>query len=159
LHQPARARTELLTIEARAPGYPKTQYMLGLTEWEGFGNEAAARTHFLTYAKLEPSGRYAPEVGEWLRSHSVTEVSDVSPTASGAVGAISAPEGANAAASLSPSIPAPAPQLPAPTASRPVTSSQSPAPVRMPTQFAPQSADPAPDGAPSTTPEPRSTTR
>jgi hypothetical protein len=159
LHQPSRARSELLTIEARAPGDPKTQYMLGLTEWEGFGNEAAARKHFLAYAKLEPSGRYAPEVGEWLRSHSVPQVSEGSPAAGAPSDASSNPEGNAVASALAPANPAPTAQLPAPAAPRQAAPSPPRVPIRMPTLLAPQAGEAAPDDAPSATPESRSTTR
>lgn len=79
LRQPSRAREELLTIEAQAPNHARTRYLLGLTEWEGFGDERAAREHFSAYARLEPGGRYAAEVEQWLKAHPAERAADATP--------------------------------------------------------------------------------
>jgi predicted Zn-dependent protease len=69
LSQPFRAREHLLMIVAQAPEHARSQYLLGLTEWEAFGDRAAATRHFRAYLRLEPKGQYAPEVDDWLRAH------------------------------------------------------------------------------------------
>jgi tetratricopeptide (TPR) repeat protein len=69
LGQPQRAREHLLAIEGQAPYAARTEYLLGLTEWEGLGNEAAAATHFKEYLRVEPNGPNAREVSEWLATH------------------------------------------------------------------------------------------
>jgi tetratricopeptide (TPR) repeat protein len=70
LGQPVKAREHLLAIEGKAPYQARTQYLLGQTEWEGFGNEAAAAAHYREYLRIEPSGPNAREVSEWLMQHS-----------------------------------------------------------------------------------------
>jgi tetratricopeptide (TPR) repeat protein len=69
LGQPVRAREHLLAIEGQAPYTARTEYLLGLTEWEGLGNEAAAAAHFNEYLRVEPNGPNAREVSEWLGLH------------------------------------------------------------------------------------------
>jgi tetratricopeptide (TPR) repeat protein len=69
LGQPVKAREHLLAIEGRPPYEARTQYLLGQTEWEGFGNETAATSHFREYLRVEPNGPNAREVGEWLGQH------------------------------------------------------------------------------------------
>lgn len=90
LRQPFRAREHLLMIETQAPEHARSQYLLGLTEWEGFADRAAATRHFRAYLRLDPNGQYAPEVDEWLRAHA--NVSVTSDPASGAGAAPVAPE-------------------------------------------------------------------
>jgi tetratricopeptide (TPR) repeat protein len=70
LGQPVKAREHLLAIEGKAPYQARTQYLLGQTEWEGFGNEAAAAVHYREYLRLEPRGLNFREVSEWLSQHS-----------------------------------------------------------------------------------------
>lgn len=70
LGQPVKAREHLLAIEGKAPYQARTQYLLGQTEWEGFGNEAAAEAHYREYLRIEPSGLNSREVSEWLTQHS-----------------------------------------------------------------------------------------
>lgn len=70
LGQPLRAREHLHAIRGKAPYQDRTEYLLGQTEWEGFGNAAAAAAHFREYLRLEPNGTNAREVGEWLNVHS-----------------------------------------------------------------------------------------
>jgi tetratricopeptide (TPR) repeat protein len=69
LGQPVKAREHLLAIEGEAPYQARTQYLLGQTEWEGFGNEAAAAAHYREYLRIEPSGTNSREVREWLAQH------------------------------------------------------------------------------------------
>lgn len=69
LGQPVKAREHLLAIEGKAPYQARTQYLLGQTEWEGFGNEAAAAAHYREYLRIEPSGLNSREVSEWLTQH------------------------------------------------------------------------------------------
>ena len=68
LEQPQHAKEQLHLIEMQAPKHGRTQYLLGLTEWEGFKNQPAAEAHFREYLRLEPGGPYAREVEEWLRT-------------------------------------------------------------------------------------------
>lgn len=70
LGQPVKAREHLLAIQGKAPYQARTQYLLGQTEWEGFGNEVAAAAHYREYLRLEPSGPNSREVSEWLTQHS-----------------------------------------------------------------------------------------
>jgi tetratricopeptide (TPR) repeat protein len=69
LGQPLHARENLLAIEGQAPYAARVQYLLGETEWEGFGDAAAAAGHFREYLRVEPEGAYAREVSEWLDTH------------------------------------------------------------------------------------------
>jgi tetratricopeptide (TPR) repeat protein len=69
LGQPLRAREHLTAIEGQAPYTARTEYLLGLTEWEGLGNEPAAAAHFKEYLRVEPNGPNAREVSEWLGTH------------------------------------------------------------------------------------------
>ena len=69
LGQPIKAREHLLAIEGRDPYQARTQYLLGQTEWEGLGNEAAAASHYREYLRIEPNGPNAREVSEWLEQH------------------------------------------------------------------------------------------
>jgi tetratricopeptide (TPR) repeat protein len=69
LGQPVKAREHLLAIEGQPPYQARTQYLLGQTEWEGLGNEAAAASHYREYLRLEPHGPNAREVSEWLGQH------------------------------------------------------------------------------------------
>jgi tetratricopeptide (TPR) repeat protein len=66
LGQPLEARDQLLTILAQDANAGDAQYLLGLTEWEGFGNKASAREHFQRYLELVPSGRHARAARAWL---------------------------------------------------------------------------------------------
>jgi predicted Zn-dependent protease len=74
LEQPQRAKEHLLLIEMQSPKHGRTQYLLGLTEWEGFKNRAATEAHFREYLRLEPRGPHAPEIEEWLRSQTAATV-------------------------------------------------------------------------------------
>lgn len=108
LGQPVKAREHLLAIEGKAPYQARAQYLLGQTEWEGFGNEAAAAAHYREYLRLEPSGANSREVREWLAQHS-----DIA-APSAALGGGSALGGGPAAAPPSaPPMQLPAGQLPA----------------------------------------------
>jgi predicted Zn-dependent protease len=69
LGQPVHAREHLLAIEGQPPYEARTQYLLGQTEWEGFGNAVAATRHFREYLRVEPNGPNAREVSEWLNAH------------------------------------------------------------------------------------------
>jgi tetratricopeptide (TPR) repeat protein len=69
LGQPIKAREHLLAIEGRDPYQARTQYLLGQTEWDGLGNEAAAASHYREYLRIEPNGPNAREVSEWLEQH------------------------------------------------------------------------------------------
>jgi tetratricopeptide (TPR) repeat protein len=69
LGQPLRAREHLLAIAGQAPYAARTAYLLGVTEWEGLGDEAAATAHFKEYLQIEPNGPNAREVSEWLGTH------------------------------------------------------------------------------------------
>src|SRR5688572_147891 len=66
LGQPLRAREQLHAIRGKAPYQGRAEYLLGQTEWEGFGNAAAAAEHFREYLRVEPNGASAREVSEWL---------------------------------------------------------------------------------------------
>ncbi len=126
LEQPQRAKEHLLLIERQTPKHGRTQYLLGLTEWEGFKNQAATEAHFREYLKLEPQGPYAPEVEEWLRSQTAAAV---------AVNLDSVPR-ATSPAQTEPPEPVPyrtlpagqAPPVPMPSAPREAPDSRKPAP-------------------------------
>ncbi len=81
LGQPLRAREHLHAIRGKAPYEGRTEYLLGQTEWEGFGNSEAAAAHFREYLRIEPAGANAREVSEWLSLHAAVspEVSSESP--------------------------------------------------------------------------------
>jgi predicted Zn-dependent protease len=66
LGQPLHAREQLLSIQGMPPYEARTQYLLGQTEWEGFGDAQAAARHYREYLRLEPNGPYARELAEWL---------------------------------------------------------------------------------------------
>jgi predicted Zn-dependent protease len=69
LGQPLRAREHLHAIRGKTPYEARTEYLLGHTEWEGFGNAAGAAEHFRAYLRVEPTGANAREVSEWLSVH------------------------------------------------------------------------------------------
>jgi tetratricopeptide (TPR) repeat protein len=73
LGQPLRAREHLQAIRGKEPYRARTEYLLGQTEWEGFGNGAAAADHFREYLRVDPQGTNAREVSEWLNVHASTE--------------------------------------------------------------------------------------
>jgi len=66
LGQPLHARQQLLAIQGLPPYAARTQYLLGQTEWEGFGDATAAARHYREYLRVEPNGPYAREITEWL---------------------------------------------------------------------------------------------
>jgi tetratricopeptide (TPR) repeat protein len=66
LGQPLHAREHLLAIQGLPPYEARTQYLLGQTEWEGFGDAQAAARHYREYLRVEPNGPYAREISEWL---------------------------------------------------------------------------------------------
>ncbi|HKO89827.1 MAG TPA: hypothetical protein VJU61_01670 [Polyangiaceae bacterium] len=66
LGQPLHAREHLLAIQGMPPYEARTQYLLGQTEWEGFGDAKAAARHYREYLRIEPKGPYARELTEWL---------------------------------------------------------------------------------------------
>jgi tetratricopeptide (TPR) repeat protein len=68
LGQPLHAREHLLAIQGLPPYEARTEYLLGQTEWEGFGDATAATRHYREYLRLEPNGPNAREVGEWLEA-------------------------------------------------------------------------------------------
>jgi tetratricopeptide (TPR) repeat protein len=69
LGQPLRAREHLHAIRGKEPYLARTEYLLGQTEWEGFGNASAAADHFREYLRVDPEGDNAREVSEWLSVH------------------------------------------------------------------------------------------
>jgi tetratricopeptide (TPR) repeat protein len=69
LGQPLRAREHLHAIRGKEPYLARTEYLLGQTEWEGFGNASAAADHFRDYLRVDPDGENAREVSEWLSLH------------------------------------------------------------------------------------------
>jgi len=68
LGQPLHAREHLLAIQGLPPYEARTQYLLGQTEWEGFGDATAATRHYREYLRLEPDGPNAREINEWLEA-------------------------------------------------------------------------------------------
>ena len=94
LGQPVKAREHLLAIEGKAPYQARTQYLLGQTEWEGFGNEAAAGAHYREYLRIEPSGLNSREVSEWLTQHGSSAQGAGLQDGAGPGGAADAPSGA-----------------------------------------------------------------
>jgi predicted Zn-dependent protease len=68
LGQPLHAREHLLAIQGQPPYEARTQYLLGQTEWEGFGDATAATRHYREYLRIEPNGPYAREISEWLEA-------------------------------------------------------------------------------------------
>jgi tetratricopeptide (TPR) repeat protein len=68
LGQPLHAREHLLAIQGLPPYEARTQYLLGQTEWEGFGDATAATRHYREYLRLEPNGPNSREISEWLEA-------------------------------------------------------------------------------------------
>jgi tetratricopeptide (TPR) repeat protein len=69
LAQPLPARDELLELLARAPAYADAHYLLGVIEWEGFGELGRAREHFDAYLARAPGGPHAVSASAWLARH------------------------------------------------------------------------------------------
>jgi tetratricopeptide (TPR) repeat protein len=100
LGQPVKAREHLLAIEGKPPYQARTQYLLGQTEWEGFGNEAAAAEHYREYLRIEPSGLNSREVREWLTQHSRAAALQGAPQDGAAEASPGAPPGEVSAGAL-----------------------------------------------------------
>jgi tetratricopeptide (TPR) repeat protein len=115
LGQPLHARENLLAIEGQAPYAARVQYLLGETEWEGFGDATAAAGHFREYLRVDPEGAYAREVSEWLDTHGTGSASSAHTVAG-----------------------APEPPTPVPVSAEPSTA----APIRLDTT--PEPATPVP---------------
>lgn len=121
LGQPLRAREHLHAIRGKAPYEGRSEYLLGHTEWEGFGNAPAAASHFREYLRLEPQGANAREVSEWLQMHD--SVAEPRATVGGSTGvfggeSVSGAEASDGsglvpAAVAAPPAPSPAVELPA----------------------------------------------
>jgi tetratricopeptide (TPR) repeat protein len=69
LGQPLRARELLLEIAERAPELGDARYLLGLVEWEAFGDAARAREHFRAYLERAPEGAHRASADAWLERH------------------------------------------------------------------------------------------
>lgn len=128
LGQPLRAREHLYAMRGKAPYQARTEYLLGQTEWEGFGNAAAATAHFREYLRIEPDGANAREVSEWLSVHAVEPApaaheQSATSAAAPAPAALASPSALPAA----PAAPAAAPlALPASATALPVASEVAP---------------------------------
>jgi tetratricopeptide (TPR) repeat protein len=80
LRQPFHAREHLAAIEQRDPSHAPAQYLLGVTEWQAFGNRATARSHFQRYLELDATGLHSGEVHEWLRTNPEPEATALQPS-------------------------------------------------------------------------------